>query len=78
MSLYSKQKFYCNSCGREMFCEASGVMGSKFLGWRVCSEKCVREIRWKETLSIMNKEYYPHPDPNYYNPDYNPDTGKKY
>jgi hypothetical protein len=61
-----------------MFVECGNVMGSKFLGWRVCSSRCVREIRWKETLSIMGKEYYPHPDPNYYDPDYNPTTGKKY
>jgi len=78
MSLHSKQTFYCNSCGKEMFCSAANVMGSKFLGWKVCSTECVREIRWKETLSIMGKEYYTHPDPNYYNPDYNPGTGKKY
>lgn len=61
---YSKQKFFCNCCGKEMFVPCMGMMGSKFLGWKVCSTECVREIRWKETLSIMNKEYYP--DPNIY------------
>ena len=54
------------------------VMGSKFLGWRVCSTRCVREIRWKETLSIMGKEYHPHPNPKYYDENYNPDTLKRY
>jgi hypothetical protein len=78
MAVWSKQKFYCNCCGKEMFCGANSVMGSTFLGWKVCSTECVREIRWKETLSLMGKEYYPHPDPNYHNPYYNPDTGKKY
>lgn len=63
MSLFSKQQFFCNCCGKELLCEAGAVMGSKFLGWRVCSPKCVREIRWRETLSIMGKEYYPDPEP---------------
>jgi len=46
-----------------MFVTCTQVMGSKFLGWRVCSSACVREIRWRETLSIMGKEYYPDPEP---------------
>jgi hypothetical protein len=61
MSLWSKQIFYCNCCGKEMFCGANNVMGSNFLGWKVCSIGCVREIRWKETLSLLGKEYYPDP-----------------
>jgi hypothetical protein len=39
-------------------------MGGQFLGYKVCSVGCVREIRWRDTLSILNKEYYP--DPNIY------------
>lgn len=46
--------------------------------WRICSVPCMREVHWKETLSIMGKEYYDHPDPNYLNPNYNPDTKKFY
>ena len=61
--LYSKQKFFCNCCGKEMFCESSRMYGGSFLRWRVCSYACVREIRWRETLSIMGKEYYPDPEP---------------
>lgn len=61
--MMSKQKFFCNCCGKEMFVTCTQVMGSKFLGWRVCSSACVREIRWRETLSIMGKEYYPDPEP---------------
>jgi len=62
MSLYSKQKLFCNCCGIEMFVEYHGVnvMGSKF---KVCSRVCLREIRWRETLSIMGKEYCPDPEP---------------
>lgn len=62
MSLYSKQKLFCNCCGIEMFVEYHGIkiMGSKF---KVCSRVCLREISWRETLSIMGKEYYPDPEP---------------
>lgn len=58
---YSKQKFFCNCCGKELFCACTDLMGGSFLGWKVCSIECVREIRWRDTLSIMNKEYYPDP-----------------
>lgn len=37
-----------------MFIELPGVMGRNF---RVCSMECLKEIQWRETLSIMNKEY---------------------
>ncbi len=70
----SKQPIFCNACGRKEHRFLPG-MGSTY---KVCSVPCVREMQWREALSLLNKEYYPHPDPNYYNPDYNPDTGKKY
>lgn len=63
MSVYSKQKFYCNACGKELFCTINQMMGGKFLGGKVCSPTCVREFRWRETLSIMGTEYYPDPEP---------------
>jgi len=28
---------------------------------KVCSKECNNEFRWRETLSIMDKEYYPNP-----------------
>lgn len=63
--LFSKQKFFCNCCGKECFCTESGMLGgTRTMPWRICSTECMREIRWRETLSIMNKEYYP--DPNIY------------
>jgi hypothetical protein len=62
---YSEQQFFCNCCGKEMLCNINQMMGGKFLGFRVCSSKCVREIRWRETLSIMGKEYYPDPTAEY-------------
>lgn len=43
---------YCNACGREV--EISRSMGAKYA---VCSAECVREMRWRETLSILRKPY---------------------
>lgn len=60
---YTRQQLFCNACGKEMFCVPFNAMGGKFLGYRVCSSKCVREMRWRETLSIMGKEYYTDPEP---------------
>ena len=55
MSLYSKQKWFCNNCGKEQFSEIPKSLGSTH---KCCSMDCVREINWKETLSILGKEYY--------------------
>ena len=64
MSRFSKQTFFCNACGKEMYTDCCGMMGGgPTLKWRVCSAKCIREVRWRETLSIMGKEYYPDPEP---------------
>lgn len=59
--LYSKQKVFCNCCGKELFIELPAMMGGSFLRFRVCSEKCIREMRWREALSILGKEYEPDP-----------------
>lgn len=61
--IYSKQKIFCNCCGLEMFEEIPRVMGGQYFGFKICSKKCAKEMRWRETLSIMNKEYYPDPSP---------------
>ena len=26
--------------------------------WKVCSYECLEEIKWRETLSSLGKEYY--------------------
>lgn len=58
--LYSKQKWFCNNCGAEqnapMVVGSPGCIGGK---WKTCSNTCLREVMWKETLSIMGREYYP-------------------
>lgn len=61
MSLFSKQKWFCNICGKEQF---SVLPSNKYVGAMTCSTECVREFRWRETLSILGKEYYPKPPEN--------------
>jgi hypothetical protein len=55
MSLYSVQKMYCTVCGGTYAWTCNH-------GWpksRACSRECHEEWAWRETLSIMGKEYYP-------------------
>jgi hypothetical protein len=52
--MYSKQKVFCNCCGKELYIELPRMVGKEF---RCCSMECVREMNWRHTLSIMNKEY---------------------
>ena len=56
--LFSKQKIFCNACGQEMYEVLSRVIGRHY---RVCSMKCMREMEWRDTLSIMGEEYKPRP-----------------
>ena len=62
--MYSKQKIFCKCCGKEMIIEYSKMLGGKFLGYTVCSVDCVTEIRWRDVLSNLGKEYYPNPRTN--------------
>jgi hypothetical protein len=55
-SMYSKQVIYCNACGKRMVTEIPKVFGREF---KCCSSECIQEMQWRETLSIMGKEYYP-------------------
>lgn len=59
MAIYSPQRWFCNACGSSDESPLPNVMGRK---WRVCSRECLREMNWRETLSIMNKPYHPQPD----------------
>lgn len=58
---YGKPKVFCNVCGCKV--EISKTCGGSFLGYRVCSPKCVREARWRDTLHTMGKDYRPDPEP---------------
>jgi len=56
MRIYSKQKVFCNSCGVEMLTELPDVIGREL---RVCSMDCLREMKWRQYLSNIGKEYKP-------------------
>lgn len=58
MPLFSEQKLSCCICRTRYSTTANS--GSK---WKegVCSMRCYYEKQWRETLSIMGKEYYPDP-----------------
>lgn len=55
--LYSKQIMYCNAGGKKLEIELPFAIRCSY-GYRVCSLDCASEIEWRDTLSIMNKEYY--------------------
>lgn len=58
--MYSKQKGYCRICGIEML----WTPNTPWIKNVVCGKECNREFHWRETLSILGKEYYPDPEPN--------------
>lgn len=53
MSIFSIMQIYCCICRLE-------IDGMKSYGSskRVCSKECCDELRWRETLAIMNKPYH--------------------
>lgn len=53
MSLFSKQKTFCNVCGKYLFTDFQNYDG------RVCNKKCSEELNYLKTLSILGKEYTP-------------------
>jgi len=53
MPLFSKQKVFCNICGTEFLTNFFEYEG------RVCGQECYKELDWRQTLSLMGKEYYP-------------------
>jgi hypothetical protein len=53
--IYSKQKIFCNICGKDLYIEYTNLIGREC---KVCSLKCLKEYKWRETLSILNKVYY--------------------
>lgn len=59
MSPYSEQEQFCRACGTKF--HAQLVSGYASRG--CCSKDCFEEYNWRETLSIMGKDYYPQPKP---------------
>lgn len=54
--IFSPQKWFCTCCGKEMFSSPCIAMGKKY---KVCGDDCHNEMAWRDTLSILGKEYYP-------------------
>lgn len=60
MSLYSKQEWFCNNCGRKMFSVPhKAILAGYGNKYSVCSIECSREMQWKQGLSILGQDYYP-------------------
>ncbi len=55
MSIYSVQKMYCTVCGGQY----AWTVNHGYPKSRTCCKECNEEFNWRETLSIMGKEYYP-------------------
>jgi len=53
--IFSSQKWFCTCCGKEKYSQMPNALG-RF--WKVCSYECLEEIKWRETLSSLGKEYY--------------------
>ena len=56
---YSKQKIFCNTCGKGMLVEFPKIIGTNF---KVCSSECLSEIKWRLSLSILGSAYESRPD----------------
>lgn len=54
MTLFSNQRWYCTACGARQESPMPQAMGRE---WKVCSRECLGEIKWREVLSMMGKEY---------------------
>lgn len=54
----SPQKWFCNACGREMLTADFGL-GRRF---RCCSAACVKEMGWREALSLVGEPYKRDPE----------------
>lgn len=50
MSLYGKQPYFCNACGKRSVVTLPNVIGRE---WRVCSDLCLHTMNERSTLSIM-------------------------
>jgi len=50
MSLYGKQPYFCNACGKRSIVTLANVIGRE---WRVCSNLCLYTMNERSTLSIM-------------------------
>lgn len=63
MSYFSKQKVFCQACGKEFETDFLTFKGM------VCGLSCFKELEWRKVLSILRKEYYPDPQAGTYKED---------
>jgi hypothetical protein len=56
MTIFSKQKFYCATCGSEIKSISRGIFWTP-----VCGPECLDEFQWRNTLSICGEEYKERP-----------------
>lgn len=56
MPLFRKQPLCCQICGKP----GEGQPDLK-RAW-TCSEEHRKELEWRQTLYILGKDYYPHPE----------------
>jgi len=53
MGLFSKQKWFCNACGKEQYSvpfPPGAIGGGKYT---CCSRECADEMNWRYTLAVM-------------------------
>lgn len=55
MALFRNQPGFCANCGKP------GEYEVRHECMSVCSRECSENMRWKYTLYIMGKDYYPRP-----------------
>lgn len=53
MSRNARQNFWCNNCGRKLYCQYAALLGRK---WRVCSSECHSDMEMKYAKSILGHE----------------------
>lgn len=56
MSLFKSQAVFCQVCGVEFYTTFQMNEG------KTCSDRCCKELKWRHTLAIMGKAYYPKPE----------------
>ena len=57
MPIFSQQNIICCICGKKHTTNFNMCIGKGM----VCSWGCLRELKWRQILSIMGEKYYENP-----------------